>query len=68
MESEERLANLESTVAFQDRTIEQLSQVVTALVGRIDRLEAELKNALDRLGSETPLVRDIAEEEPPPHY
>ena len=43
MESEERLANLESTVAFQDRTIEQLSQVVTALrrAGRPTRDRAQ---------------------------
>ena len=67
MNPEERLANLESTVSFQDRTIEDLNQVIGSLQDRVSRLEAELQRVVERL-SAAPLVRDAEHEEPPPHY
>ena len=65
METEERLANLESTVSFQDRTIQDLNQVILEQQERIARLEAKVEQLLQ---PKDPLVRDIADEEPPPHY
>lgn len=37
-----RVDELEATVAFQDRTLSQLNQVLTELFGRVERAEARL--------------------------
>ena len=68
MDWEERLANLESLLAFQDRTIEQLNQVVIDQEARVAALESQLKLVLDQLHKAARLVRDIDDEELPPHY
>jgi len=65
---EARLENLESTVAFQERTIGQLNDVVIDQQQRIEQLEAKLVQILERLPREERLVRDLADEDPPPHY
>lgn len=66
---EKRIEALESTVAFQERTIEELNAALTAQWKEIDGLRRELAN----LGSQ---LRQIeanpalapGEEPPPPHY
>jgi SlyX protein len=65
----ERIDKLETTVAYQDQAIEDLSRTVTAQWAEI----AELKRLLGHLGER---VREIADnpalaeppEPPPPHY
>jgi SlyX protein len=65
----ERLERLETTVAYQDQAIEDLSKTVTAQRAEI----AELKRLIGNLGER---LRDIADnpvlaeppEPPPPHY
>jgi uncharacterized coiled-coil protein SlyX len=61
-----RLLNLEEKVAYQDRTIGELNDVVVSL----NRLASELKSRLDHverlLGSE--LSRRDMPNEKPPHY
>lgn len=65
----ERIDKLETTVAYQDQAIEDLSRTVTAQWAEI----AELKRLLGNLGER---VREIADnpalaeppEPPPPHY
>ena len=65
----ERLERLETTVAYQDQAIEDLSKTVTAQWAEI----AELKRLIGNLGER---LRDIADnpvlaeppEPPPPHY
>jgi SlyX protein len=63
-----RIETLETTVAFQDQTIEDLS---TALAEHYKQIEA-LKRELHNLGA---ALRDVeahpalaAKEPPPPHY
>ena len=65
----ERIEALEMRIAYQDQTIEDLSDAVAELwkaferLGRrAERLEAELREAVEaRPGKEAP-------EPPPPHY
>lgn len=69
MTDAERLERLETTVAYQDQAIEDLSRTVTAQWAEI----AELKRLIGNLGER---LRDIADnpalaeppEPPPPHY
>ena len=65
MDHDERFANLEATVAFQDRTIRELHEVILRQQTQIERIEADLKRSLE---ARERLVRDAAHEEPPPHY
>ena len=65
----ERIEKLETTVAFQDQTIEDLNVALAAQFKEIEALKRELHN----LGSQ---LRDVeshpalapAVEPPPPHY
>lgn len=68
MNDDDRLTHLEGTVSFQDRTIEELSQVVRRQEERLERLEARLTELHEGLIGGGPLVRDASDEEPPPHY
>jgi SlyX protein len=66
---EERLAELEIRLAFQDRTIQELNDVVTVQQGMIDRMVRELEALRAHLRSIAPtLVASRSEETPPPHY
>jgi SlyX protein len=67
---ESRLADLESTVAFQEKTIEDLSDVICRQQAELDALMAQLEQLVIRLdqaeegsseGSHLPI-------EPPPNY
>lgn len=65
---EEEIIELQTKVAFQDRAMEQLSDVVAAQQRQIDELEKRLKVLANKL-------RDVAlsdqvegPEPPPPHY
>lgn len=66
---EERLAELETRIAFMDDTMGSLSEAVAVH----DRLLHDLRNAMDRLHDELVNVRgaldhDVHDEPPPPHY
>lgn len=66
---EERLAELEIRLAFQDRTIQELNDVVTVQQGMIDRVVKELEMLRAHLRSLAPSpVAPRSEEKPPPHY
>ena len=67
---ESRLADIESTVAFQEKTIEDLSGVICRQQAELDALMAQLEQLVIRLdqaeegsseGSPLPI-------EPPPNY
>jgi SlyX protein len=64
MTPEERLQRLEATVAFQDRTISDLNEIVTQFARRVERLESELKRVQDR--AQEPEIGP--HHDPPPHY
>lgn len=65
----QQIAELESRVAFQDNTIEELNDVVTRQQRQIDQLEKNLhilKDQIKNLASSNIASED--EETPPPHY
>lgn len=67
-ETIERLETLESKVAFQDRTIDALNEVVIRQQDQVDRLTRELvllRKSLDSLGEASV---EGGQEPPPPHY
>ena len=63
---EQRWADIESRLAHQERMIAELSDVVYRQQQSIDRLEAGLQVALDRVRALS-AARPEAEP-PPPHY
>jgi len=65
----ERLTELEVRVAFQDKTIQDLNEVVIRQQREIDRLAKELEAMKFQLSELTPsMVIPPEEEKPPPHY
>jgi len=65
----ERLEELESRIAFQDSTIQDLSDIVATQQKAIDRLLLAVSGLQEHVRSITPsLVADQADEVPPPHY
>ncbi|HSW52332.1 MAG TPA: SlyX family protein [Sulfuricaulis sp.] len=65
----ERLTELEVRVAFQEKTIQDLNEVVTDQQRQLDRLAQELEAVKSRLAALAPaLVIPQEEEKPPPHY
>ena len=65
----ERLTELEMRVAFQDKTIQDLNEVVTRQQREIDRLARELEVVKSRLSGLAPsMVVPQHDEKPPPHY
>ena len=65
----ERLTELEVRVAFQEKTLQDLNEVVTRQQREIDRLAKELEAVKSRLAGLAPsMVIPQEEEKPPPHY
>lgn len=66
---EKRLEDLEMKVAFQDKAILELNDVIVGQQRQIDQLKKELEAVRARLASLTPsLIASQAEETRPPHY
>jgi SlyX protein len=68
---ESRIEHLESCVAFQDRTIEDLSAVICRQQNEIDKLQTHYKKIAARLESLEQNGIDEGEaaaDEVPPHY
>ncbi|PSJ38726.1 SlyX family protein [Zobellella taiwanensis] len=65
----QRLEQLETRLAFQDDTIEQLNQEITAQGGEIARLKLQLGLLSQKFKELQPgQLASQAEETPPPHY
>ena len=64
---EKRVIELEKKIAFQDVEIEKLNEIVFAHQKMIDDLSRMLKQLKEQILS-SGLVKDIENEEPPPHY
>ncbi len=66
---EKRLEDLEMKVAFQDKAILELNEVIVSQQRQIDQLKKELEVVRARLINLTPsLIASQAEETRPPHY
>lgn len=66
---EERLIELETRIAYQEATIQELNAVVTAQQLRlidVERLCAQLSDRVARLGQD--VFKGSAADEVPPHY
>ncbi|MBT3192480.1 MAG: SlyX family protein [Verrucomicrobia bacterium] len=67
---ESRLTDIESTLAFQERTIQDLSDVICGQQTELDSLKAEIKKLTERLNHDALPGGDGADAPPelPPHY
>jgi SlyX protein len=63
----ERLEALETRVAFQDQTIEELNATITAQWRQIDILTRKLDTVEEQVRSGVQIA-DPSTEPPPPHY
>jgi SlyX protein len=66
MSSDDRLTDLEVRLAFQQRTIATLDEVVREFAARVERLERQLAEMVNRASSEEPPAGPGLER--PPHY
>ncbi len=68
--NEKRISNLESSVAFQDRTIEELSEEIRRQQHEIDDLKLQYAKVMARLDSAEQPGAGGGEQvvEIPPHY
>ena len=63
---DEKIMELESRVALQDRTIRDLDEVVRLFANRVERLERRLSELTDELRTASDGVGP--HDEQPPHY
>jgi len=63
----ERLEALETRIAFQDHTIEELNDTITGQWQQIDLLTRKMVQMEEQLRSGA-YIADPATEKPPPHY
>lgn len=69
MDVEQRMADLESRLAFQDDTIQALNDELVAQQRVVDRLQAQLGLLARRQEDMQSRIGDVDENEaPPPHY
>lgn len=67
MDGSERIEALETRIAYQDQTIEELNAALTAQWKAIDLLTRKLAMLEEQVRSGA-YVADPASEKPPPHY
>lgn len=63
-----RVDELESRQAFQDDTIERLSQVIARQDDEIRQLQRRFKEATEQMDAITVQLEPDTSNEPPPHY
>ncbi|QAY87775.1 SlyX protein [Pseudomonas arsenicoxydans] len=68
MNLEERVNDLESQLAFQDDTIQSLSDVLATQQRAVERLQMQMAALLKRQEEMAGQFESFEEEAPPPHY
>ncbi|KNH43258.1 MULTISPECIES: SlyX family protein [Pseudomonas] len=68
MSLEERVTDLESQLAFQDDTIQALSDVLATQQRAVERLQLQMAALLKRQEEMAGQFESFEEEAPPPHY
>lgn len=64
-----RIAELETKVAFQEMTIEELNQALVDQQFALDKLQIQVRHLAEKFkGISASNVASRAEETPPPHY
>ncbi|WGE32909.1 SlyX family protein [Actinobacillus genomosp. 2] len=64
-----RIAELETKVAFQEITIEELNQSLVHHQLSLDKLQTQMRHLAEKLkGAQVSNIASQAEETPPPHY
>ena len=64
----ERIVNLESKLAFQENTIEELNQVVITQQNQIEQLQKELKFLREEFENLKSMPASMPAQEVPPHF
>lgn len=65
----QRIAELETKVAFQEITIEELNQSLIDHQMLLDKLQTQVRHLAEKFkGVQTSNIASMAEETPPPHY
>jgi SlyX protein len=67
IEQSERLDRLETRIAFQDQTIEELNGVITEQWTVIEQLRRKVEAMEEQVRSGS-YIADPSTEQPPPHY
>ena len=66
---EQRLAELEMKLTFQDNLLEELNQALVEQQFIIDKMQLQLRYVAEKLKDMQPSnIASRAEETPPPHY
>ncbi|MFA7166908.1 MAG: SlyX family protein [Desulfoplanes sp.] len=65
---DEDLIQIQTQLAFQDRTIEKLNEVVTAQQRQLDEIEKQMKFLAGKLRDVALSDQGESPEPPPPHY
>jgi len=69
MNIEERLIELETRMAYQERMIEELNQALTGQQRQLDQLEARLARIELHMREQAEgFIARASEDVPPPHY
>ncbi|MDG6447892.1 SlyX family protein [Glaesserella parasuis] len=63
------LAELETKIAFQEHTIEELNQALVDQQFALDKLQQQVRHLAEKLqGIQPSNIASRSEETPPPHY
>jgi SlyX protein len=63
-----RIDALEMRIAYQDETIEELNQTITAQWGKLESLVRQIALLIDRVSEAENRAGAAAPQVPPPHY